>query len=466
MNWILIGLMSYVALQLAIGVYVSRRNASEDDYLVAGRRLGFPITMMTVFATWFGAETCISAAGKAYDGGLSGGRADPFGYALCILLMGAFFATVFWRRKLTTIADLFRMEYGGRVEKLVVLLMVPTSVLWAAAQIRAFGQVLMVSSGWPLQLTITFAAAVVMVYTVMGGLLADAVTDFVQGIVLIGGILMLGVVVWLNWPEASVLEPALSPERWSLTAPGESWLGRMEAWSIPIVGSLFAQELVSRTLAARTPGIARGATLSAGVLYLCVGLIPLMLGLMGPALIPNLADGETFLPMLAQEYLHPVMYTIFAGAIISAILSTVDSNLLACSALVSHNVVLPLRPGLGEREKVRVARVMVVVFGLIAYGLAQGADRVYTLVEEASAFGSAGIFTVIMFALGTRLGGALSAGASLLAGVAVYGVGAYYLELAYPYLLSVAASVAGYLLISVFEPKRVKVELTAQPEGT
>ncbi|MEN8259455.1 MAG: hypothetical protein ABFS02_02520 [Pseudomonadota bacterium] len=79
MNAVLSGVLIYVLLQLLIGIVVSRRIANEDDYLLAGRSLGTGMAMFSVFATWFGAETCIGAAGSVYASGLSGGSVDPFG---------------------------------------------------------------------------------------------------------------------------------------------------------------------------------------------------------------------------------------------------------------------------------------------------------------------------------------------------------------------------------------------------
>src|SRR5690606_15420808 len=125
-------------------------------------------------------------------------------------------------------------------------------------------------------------------------------------------------------------------------------------------------------------------------------------------------------------------------ALVSAILSTVDSALLAAGGLVSHNIVVQLRPGLGDAAKVRVARVAVACFGAVAYVMALRAERVYALVEEASSFGSAGIVTVVVFGLFTRIGGRGSALAALLIGVIVWVVGAYVLWLPYPYLTSLA----------------------------
>ena len=181
MNWLLAGLLAYVGLQLLVGLLVSRRIASESDYLVAGRKLGPSLVVFSMFATWFGAESCIGASGAVYSAGLEGATADPFGYAGCLFLLGAVFAVPLWRRKLTTLADLFAWRFGPGVERLAVLLMVPTSLLWAAAQMRAFGQVVAISSGLELEVALLLSAGIVILYTAAGGLLADAVTDLIQG---------------------------------------------------------------------------------------------------------------------------------------------------------------------------------------------------------------------------------------------------------------------------------------------
>jgi Na+/proline symporter len=141
----LLALTAYLAAQLAIGVWVSRRIRTETDYLVAGRQLGYGLATFSIFATWFGAETVIGSGGRAFADGVSLANAEPFGYGLCLVLMGIVFAVPLWRRKLTTLADFFRQRYSLTVERTAAVILIPSSILWAAAQIRAFGQVLSVS---------------------------------------------------------------------------------------------------------------------------------------------------------------------------------------------------------------------------------------------------------------------------------------------------------------------------------
>jgi len=466
MNVVLWGVLAYVLAQLIIGLLVSRSMKSESDYYLAGRKLGMGISTMTIFATWFGAETCIGSSGRVYSDGLAGGRADPFGYTLCILGMGIFFAVPFWKKQLTTLGDLFRIRYAPWVESIAVIIIAPSSVIWAAAQIRAFGHVISVSSNLSDGIAITAAAAVVIIYTTSGGMLADAATDVIQGIALIFGLVILSGAAFFALGGFHGIAASIEPSRLTVFSGGdESLLARLDGWAVPIFGSMLAQELISRTLAARSPSVARYSAYTASVLYLCIGLLPMLLGLVGPALLPGLDNSEQFLPSLAQKLLPTLLYVLFAGALISAILSTVDSCLLAASALISHNLIVPLLPKATDKQKVFLARSMVVFFGLIAYVMAFRAGGIYELVETASAFGSAGAFVVVVFALFTRFGGSITAVATLIVGCTANGVAEYALGLDFPYLFALAASLATYCVFGAFDRARVESDDTAVTEG-
>lgn len=450
---VLAAILAYVGLQLALGFWVSRRVATEEDYLVAGRRLGYGMTALSVFATWFGAETCIGSASEAYGHGLSGTTADPFGYALCILLMGTVFASALWKRGLTTFADLFRLRFGKGAERLAVVIIAPTSLMWAAAQIRAFGQVLGASSELTTSAAIAVAALVVIVYTAVGGMLADVITDSVQGVVLVSGLILIGTMAWLSGDLGGLQEVEAS--RRSLFAPGASAMDLAEAWAVPILGSVMAPELVGRVLAAKSPQVARRATIAAAFLYFTVGLVPVAMGLLATRALPGLDDPEQVLLHQAARYLPGLLYAIFAGALVSAILSTVDSALLVAGSLVAHNVVLPALGEVEPARALRINRLAVTCSGALAYLLARSADSVYALVEEASAFGSAGIVVCACFALFSRIGGRGSALASLSSGVLVYAAGAYWLELRHPYLVSLVCALTSYLVVAVREQPTV-----------
>jgi len=449
-NALLVALLAYLAAQLAIGAWLAPKIHTEDDYLIAGRRLNYPLTIFSIFATWFGVETCLASAGRVYEGGFSLTSAEPFAYGVTLILTGLVFAVPLWRLKLTTLADLFRRRYGPGVERLAALLLIPPGILWASAQLRGFGHVLTTITALELDTAIALAAVFCIVYTVLGGLLADAITDLVQGAVLILGMVILGIVVMveLGGPAASLA--AIGPGRVSLVGVDASptLLGLLEEYAIPIAGSVVAAELVSRVIAARSPEVARNGAVLAGGLYILVGLVPVFLGLAAAGLVPALADAESFLPALAREVLPTAGYVIFLGALVSAILSTVDTILLVAGGLAAHNLAAPLLGVTAERDRLRLARAGVLAFGVIALGLATGAEGVAELVEESSSFGTAGTLVVVCFGLFTRIGGARAGAAGLMGGLVTY-LGGSLAGLPYPFITSIAGATASYLLVAL-----------------
>jgi Na+/proline symporter len=438
-----------MAVQLAIGVWISRRIFSESDYLLAGRKLGVWLVTFSIFATWFGAETIVGSAGRAYREGVSFASAEPFGYGLCIVLMGAIFAGPLWRRNLTTLADLYRQRYSAGTERLAAIVLIPSSVLWAAAQIRGFGYVLSVSSGnMTTDAAVAIAAGFTVLYTTFGGLLADAINDVIQGVVIAAGLTALFFAVLLHAGGWDAVTIALAdPARVRAFPEGESLLMVAERWAVPVFGSVLATELIGRILGARSVRVARRSAYAAAALYIAIGIIPLTIGLIGPALAPALADEERIVASVARELLPPAMYVIFAGALISAILSTVDSTLLVSSALLSHNIVVPALKIEDEARKVRIARIGVLAFGAVAYALALHAQGVFQLVEQASAFGSAGTLVTVCFGLFTPFGGSRAAIATLAMGMLSY-VAASAAGVTAPFLTSLLTSLATYVLVA------------------
>lgn len=454
MNLVLVSMLAYVLVQFVIGAVASRRMTTEQDYILAGRKLGPSLVTFSVFASFFGAEAVVAAAGSVYDKGLAGAWVDPFGYALALAAVGLFLALPLWRKGLTTFADLFRERYSPTIEKLVVLMLLPGSIFWASAQIRAFGQVLSANSALPLHVAIILAAVLVAGYSVVGGLLADAVTDLIQGLALIIGLLVLmAAVLW----SVGGLEAALSripAERLTMVHDGEGPLKRAEAMVIAVCGTIVSVELISRFLGARTGAVAVGGTIAGAGIYIAIGVVPVLLGLIGVSVLPGVADSEQIVPRLAEAFMPASLRVLFVGAIISAILSTVHSALHAPASQVSHNIVVRLIPHIGPRAKLWAVRFTVMGLSTVATALALTSERIHDLVETASAFGSAGVFVVTVFALFTSFGRAASAFAGLAAGMGVWLVARFGFAMDTPYLVALAAAFTSYVAVGLVEHRR------------
>jgi len=415
MIWALVG---YLILQFGIAYMASRFIKVEADYFVAGRKLGVFAVAMSVFATWFGAESVMGASGAVAEQGLAGGSADPFGYTLCLLGMATFLAYKMREAGVITFVDFFRQRFGGTANWMAAVLVIPTSVIWAAAQLLAMGEIMAAVTGLDSGVGMLIGAVVIILYTTVGGLLGDVITDIVQGTVLIVGLFILLVVVLIT---DGLSLGNIQPHQLSLSGfndDGEpmGFLGTLNMWMIPIVGSLVTQEAISRFLGATSASVARKGCYIAAGLYLTVGMIPVIIGLAGSAAGFEPSGQDAFLPELARQYLDPISYVILMGALVSAILSTVDTTLLAFSALATRNLLEPSMPNLSERAKVRVGRLLTAAGGVIALVVAASGETIKGLVTIASSFGSAGVVVALMFGLHSKFGDERAAVAALVTG--------------------------------------------------
>lgn len=372
---------------------------------------------MSLFATWFASETLIATSSEVAANGLAGARAEPFAYALGIVLIALFVAARLRQGGFGTIADFLRQRYGPGTEALAAVCIALAATTWSGAQLYAFATLIDTASPLGFTEALVGATLLVMTYTLFGGLAGDVVTDVVQGLILIAGLLLIG---WLML-EASggpaAAWQAIPPDAFRLTLPGEPWTARAELWLIPVIGTLVSQEALARTLAARSPEVARrGAFLGAGI-YLAVGLIPVSFGLIGPQLVHLLGEdparmGEAFLPALAAALLPPWLMIVFTGALVSAILSSVDSALLAVSAVATETGYRRLRPTAGGREMLRAARVSTVLASAAAALLAASGESLRALVFDAEAISAVLAVPLLAALVGIRASGR-AAGAAI-----------------------------------------------------
>ena len=189
--WIVI---AYLIVSVGIGLYGATKVHNAKDYITAGRNLPMVFVLSMVFATWFGAEAVLGIPATFVKEGLGGVVADPFGSSICLILVGLFFAKPLYHKKFLTIGDFYREKYGRSVEILVTLCIGVSYLGWVSAQIMALGLVFhVVSDGAISQNTgMLIGSGSVLIYTLFGGMWAVAITDFLQMIIVVVGLLYIG----------------------------------------------------------------------------------------------------------------------------------------------------------------------------------------------------------------------------------------------------------------------------------
>lgn len=449
-------LLAYLVAQMLLVVVVARNIHNEKEYFLAGSRLKTGFAAISIFITWFGVESSMGASSAIYGGGLYSSKAEPFGSALCLLLMGLFLAKRIWKLRLTTIADIFRVHYKSHlIERVTAIILIPGTCLWAGAQIRAFGHVLHTVTTISFEWSLISAVLIVMMYAMWGGLIGDVITGVVQGTILTIGLgCTLGFLIYYYWTNDLSFASALTSERLSLISPGESIVKQVDVWAAPILGALITQEIMFRIVGSHTPRIARNSCLIAAAIYLVVGLIPVGIGLLGsdPRIVGHLENPDNFMIVIAQKMLPETMALIFSGALITSILSTVDSTLLSVSALTTHNIFGRAFYKQSDRKQLWYARLVVFLGGIVAFFIALHSQNIYDLVIEAAAFGSAGLLVVLFIALYLpKFGHAPAAITTLLVGLCGPLVLGLFPVFPAPYLTTVAICLVVYTALSGFK---------------
>ena len=382
---LLIGLLVYVGLTLAVGVYAGARIKESSDFLVAGRRLGLLLSTGTLAATWIGGGIVIGASREAYKSGFLGVIADPFGAALCLIVAGLFYVRTMRRMGLTTIASFFGIRFGPHARLVAALCTIPTYIGWVASLMVAFGRVVQVVAGVDPDLGIWIGAAIVLFYTTAGGMWAVTLTDFIQVSVLVVGLVFLAPTIVADaggWSQIRSQVPDSAFYLYPREGGGAAWFGYFRDWLVIGLGNLAGQDLIQRSLSSRNEQIAQNSAYLSALLYLTVGLIPVFLGIAGRVVLPDLSDPDLVMMALGAAYLPPVALAIFMGALISALLSSADSALLAPASVIGWDVLKWLKPDVDERTVLRVSRIAVPILGLFALYLAFAANTIYSLMVD------------------------------------------------------------------------------------
>ncbi|NMG75379.1 sodium:solute symporter family protein [Aromatoleum diolicum] len=424
--------IAYLLVSIGVGLYAATKVKTTTDYVAAGRHLPLYIVTATVFATWFGSETVLGISATFIDEGLRGLWSDPFGASLCLILVGLFFARPLYRMNLLTLGDYYRTRYGRTVEVLCSLAIVISYLGWVAAQITALGLVFNILTDGAIsnEAGMMIGAAVVLIYTLFGGMWSVALTDFMQMIVIIIGLFY---IAWLVGDMAGGVGMVLNH---ASEAGKFNFLPAFEAKDIIAFlagiltmgfGSIPQQDVFQRLNSARNEKIAVRGTLLGGSGYFVFAFVPLFIAYSAALIDPELvaeyqdSDSQQILPQLILTHTPLFAQVMFFGALLSAIMSTASGTLLAPSVTFSENILRGTFPRMKDHSFLWLTRSVVVAFALLITWYAMNTEEsIHGMVENAYKVTLATAFVPLAFGLYWKRASTQGALASILLGLVVW----------------------------------------------
>ncbi len=463
----------YLVLSLGIGVYASMRVHTSRDFVVAGRNLPMPVVTATVFATWFGAETVLGTSAVFVQEGLGGVVADPFGASLCLIIAGIFFAPLLYRMNLLTLGDYYRNRFNRSVELIMTVCIMVSYLGWVAAQVTALGLVFNVVSNSAIsqQEGMFIGVAIVLAYTMFGGMWSVALLDFVQMTVIMAGLLLIAVLVsGQAGGVAHVVSHAQAAGKLQLLPSGgiEVWIPFLGALLTMMLGSIPQQDVFQRMTSAKTEKIAVRGTVLGGVLYFAFAFVPMFLAysatLIDPKFFGDLIanDSQMVLPTLILNYTPKIAKVLFFGALLSAIMSTASATLLAPSVMFTENILKHIAlKNMSDRQMLRTMRIIVLTFGcLVLWFALNSQSSIFHMVEDAYKVTLVGAFVPLAFGLYWKRANNQGALLSIALGISTwllmekFGQDSYWPPQLIGLMFSIAGMLAGSLLPNVMRRHR------------
>ena len=471
----------YLLIMLFIGWYSSKKITSNTDFMVAGRRLGPFLMAGTLAATEIGGGSSLGVVqqGMQSHGISSAWYIITMGFAFVIL---TFLAPKFRAATVKTVPEYFRRRYGKSAGIITAIIMLLPLVGLTAGQFIASSVILSTMLGIRYQTAVIIVAVVVTVYSIMGGLWSVTLTDFIQVFLIVIG-MIIAVPFALNmaggWDNVIANVP---PETFDMFK-GYQPMAVLSLTVMYVATFTVGQEAVSRYYAARDGKAAQQGSILAAIVNFVYAFIPAVLGIITLALLnmgkfnaEDFADvGARYaLPVLAMEVMPALICGLLFAGIISATMSSSDSDLLGAGSIFANDIYhAVLKPDASSQEVMRVTQGVMALVGVAAMFIALfNTSSIVDILMFCFTLRAAGSF--FPYVLGHYWKGASLAGtiASLVSGsvVVVYlekisGGVLFGVKLSQPIVPGLLVALVFFLVFStLFPPKEPTTELAYEED--
>ena len=456
----LIIVIGYLVGMLVIGYVVGKlKIKNADDYMVAGRRMGVFMVAFSLSANNIGGGSTTGLAGKAFTSwGMS---AVWYVLAASIAMIPlAYFAPKIRKTMAVTIPEVVGRRFGKFSSGFSAILNILALFCLTSSQIAASGSVVSVLTGIDTRICLLIAGLVVILYTTFGGMIADQISDLVQFIIILVGLAIATPFVIKGCGGWSTIASKLPGDQLSFTKIG---------W-VAIIGYIFnyfctflsGPEMISRFESAKDEKTAQRASLVSAVLMAAMAIFPTLLGLAALSVSDAIGNPASSSAMMAvtQAYAPTIITGIVSAAIISATMSSADSNLLCMSTMIINDLYLPYSgKNLEGMKEVKATRICNMICCAVAVFISFFGINIVTMNTFAFAIRCAGPFAAYGLGLvvpkATKHSGQISIITGTI-GVVVWQIlsgGGFYLGIL-PVVFGCAVGTITFLLVTLIEWKK------------
>jgi len=411
--WVII---AYLVVLIGVGAYRAKFVRTQDDFMVAGRKLSAKVLVGTLLATWIGSGSIIAGAGLAYDKGFPALWFDAGVWAALIILF--LIAPRARRFGQYTVPDILEVRYNKYARLLGTIVTIIAYTAIVSYQFRAGGMVLNLITGISVEQGIIITGVFVIGYTVLAGMISVAYTDVVNGVIMTIGLLIALPFLFSNAGGWSGMIERLPETHFQVL--GEMSLIEALGYSLPTMLLLLGESgMYQRFFSAKDANTARRSVIGWLIGTIIVETLIIVLGVIGSSMFFDI-EPEMVILHSVRHGLPIVIGCFTLAAIVAVIVSTADSFLLVPATNVMRDIYQRfINPKLPQKKMVLYSRLVVVVLGIVAFVQVQFFTRVLEMAIYAYTMYGVGITPAVMAAFFWKRATAVGGVCSIAAGMAV-----------------------------------------------
>ena len=375
----------YMGLILAIGISSAKKVKTAEDFATAGKQIPVWTNVYSMASAQIGAGATMGVASMAYQFGFSG-MVLGVGAAAGAILSGLIFAKKIREANVTTIPELIRNRLGERVANLICILTIVQVFGVLAGQVRSLGTILQIFiPSLSLLSAIVIMSVIMMIYSVIGGMVAATSTDKVNvSIMIISVMVITPMVAMTKVGGTRGIAMNLTPDKLSLTNMGIPTMISTFLY-FGLVGMINNENFL-RICGAKNAQEARGATLMAAlVIYLPYMIFAGLIGIMGILLIPQLGTSDSIIPAMIDRTTGDLTGAFLLSGLLAAVMGTAASVAMATSITFTRDVVKRVKKDMDEKQVLLAQRVSLVVFTILAMVVGYQGSSIVTIMEDVGA---------------------------------------------------------------------------------
>ncbi|MFC4770182.1 sodium:solute symporter [Effusibacillus consociatus] len=451
-------ILLYFTVLIVVGIIGARRAKTSEDFVLAGRNLGFFMYLGCLAAVILGGASTIGTTKLGYKFGLSG-MWFVTSIGLGIMLLGVLFIKRISGANVSTISELLGKRYSSETRLISALVSSIYTLMVGVTQVIGMGAIINVLLGWNMTVSMIVGGGIVLFYTILGGMWSVTVTDIIQFVIMTVGIFVIMLPMSLSsaggWDALLAKLPA---SHFDFSTIGGDQI--FQYFLLYSLGLVVSQDIWQRVFTAKTIKISRVGAVWAGIYSIGYALALSIVGMCALIVIPGIENPQNTFAQMAIAILPPGVLGLVLASVCSALMSTASGTILASSTLLTNDIMKQYWfKNMGEKQFLLVSRLTTLVVGILAIIFAIWIQDVLVALDVAYAILSGAIFVPLVLGFFWKRATAKAAFYSIIVSTVVVlsGLMIEGITSTNPIMYGIASSVLVMALVSYFSKERMAV---------